>query len=799
MGSNLSNLNEMAKTSADYYNNLSKQYNKEVKVTKSIKTLNTIAANFLRNTNKIQENSCEDMVILTEKILERNFQHLELENIINEKDTDNNKMIYFLDKHDFQEVMGRIRENRNKGEFKKEACKKIAKYYIDIKIIFDAIKEVIDFTRDEEDIYKTRVHSDYNKYETLQVENISSNMINKLNIEKEKILHLNESKDYYIANKFKHEVYKQTNIKLDNISTKLIVLKSDLQFKDPFNSDKDMYKITLQYKIPTKLSKIKKEYKSFCQSRIESLFRVIDSPGNYTNDTICNTFNPKMNETNLIDRQKSFIKLGIHSDKLKKLKINEEKNRNTCNYLNNVKNKTCLSESIARLEEKYIDIISNTKKNYTQNINAIYSYIDKLFIEEDNKWTIRNNLTISDIKDIKKSVVTDITKCYSDCEKDYKLGLDLYKAYVETSKLKIYCDEKIQYSYDETKYKQEMDQINNIFLTFQGDSTYNTEALNNAKTDIDRIIRGRHLTSSSTGSNNFKINEKINKEIDIFITDYIKKWKKKVESIQHNRDIINNKIIKLDVNIQKEAEKDLREKYQARYAKNRPHTITTTTNDATFLSNLNDEEDEESNLQPLEEFTGGSSNDNEIERNKLKQLLSTYNNKIKSLHTNYFKAMKEIFQETMVQTLADKYNVSTSVVLSSFNKILKELNKIKELESADLKLQWWSEKVSEYITPEDLNIIQDYYIQLNVYQQVKALFKDGTKEQLESIQNSNDLYEKQKNKFDKLVNRISDSFSSNDSPRYEGQPLTKDLIKKIFYSMFNINVIENKKYVLDIV
>ena len=344
-----------------------------------------------------------------------------------------------------------------------------------------------------------------------------------------------------------------------------------------------------------------------------------------------------------------------------------------------------------------------------------------------------------------------------------------------------------------------MDQINNIFLTFQGDSTYNTEALNNAKTDIDRIIRGRHLTSSSTDSNNFKINEKINKEIDIFITDYIKKWKKKVESIQHNRDIINNKIIKLDINIQKEADKDLREKYQARYAKNRPHTITSTTNDSTFLSNLNDEEDEESNLQPLEEFTGGSSNDNEIERNKLKQLLSTYNNKIKSLHTNYFKTMKEIFQETMVQTLADKYNVSTSVVLSSFNKILKELNKIKELESADLKLQWWSEKVSEYITPEDLNIIQDYYIQLNVYQQVKALFKDGTKEQLESIQNSNDLYEKQKNKFDKLVNRISDSFSSSDSPRYEGQPLTKDLIKKIFYSMFNINIIENKKYVLDIV
>ena len=219
----------------------------------------------------------------------------------------------------------------------------------------------------------------------------------------------------------------------------------------------------------------------------------------------------------------------------------------------------------------------------------------------------------------------------------------------------------------------------------------------------------------------------------------------KLESIQYNRDIINNKIINLDINIQKD--KDLRDKYQARYAKNRPHTINSTTNDDIFLSKFNDEEDEEdeeSNLQPLEGFDGGSSNDNEIERNKLKQLLSTYNNKIKVLHKNYFKDMKETFQENMLQTLANKYNVSTSIILSTFNKIIKELNKIKELESADIKLQWWSEKISEYITPEDLNIIQEYYIQLRVYQQVKSLFMDGTQDQLDSIQNSKDLYEKQK-------------------------------------------------------
>ena len=164
--------------------------------------------------------------------------------------------------------------------------------------------------------------------------------------------------------------------------------------------------------------------------------------------------------------------------------------------------------------------------------------------------------------------------------------------------------------------------------------------------------------------------------------------------------IIYNKIIKLDINIQKEKNKDLREKYQARYAKNRPHTIKSTTNDNSFFSKFNDkEEDEESKLQPLEEFTGGSSNDNEIERNKLKQLLSTYNNKIKNLHTNYFKDMKEIFQETILQTLANKYNVSTSIILTAFNKILKELNKIKKLESANLKLQWWSEKIIRIFNP----------------------------------------------------------------------------------------------------
>ena len=794
MGGNTSNLKTMFQENVDYHSNLTKKYKKESIVTKDIKRLNSIAANFIRNTSKIQEDSCQDMVILTEKILEQNFQSIELENILNKKD--DNKMIYFLDKNDFQNVMSTLRENRNKGDFKKEACKKIAKYYIDIKIIFDAIKEVIDITRDDDDIYMLRSNSDYNKYKMITVENISSNMMKKLNIEKEKPLNLATNRDYSIVDKFKQKVYKQNGIKLDEITSQIIVLNYELLFKDTNKSDNDIYKITLQYKKPKQLNKIKKEYKSFCQSRIESLFRVIDSPGNNTTDTICNAYNPIMHDKNLISNQKAYLKLNINSKQVHNIKKLEQKNMKTCQYLSD-KNKTCLSTSIAKLEEKYIDIISTTKKNYTNNINNIYSYIDKLFVEEEGLWTIRPDLTISKLETIKKELGTSITKCYSDCERDYAMGLDLYKAYVESSNLKIYCDENIQYSYNEDTYKKELDQIDNLFLTFQSNPEYKKEDLQNAKIDIDRIIRGRHLTSIPTSSNNYNTNEKINKEIDIFITDYIKKWKKKLESIQYNRDIINNKIINLDINIQKD--KDLREKYQARYAKNRPHTISSTTNDDAFLSKLNDEEDEESNLQPLEGFNGGSSNDNEIERNKLKQLLSTYNNKIKVLHKNYFKDMKETFKETILQTLANKYNVSTSIILSTFNKIIKELNKIKELESADIKLQWWSEKISEYITPEDLNIIQEYYIQLRVYQQVKSLFMDGTQDQLDSIQNSKDLYEKQKTKFDNLVNNINDKFSTNDSPRYDGQPLTKDLIKKIFYSMFNNIVIENQNPKPDII
>ena len=112
----------MLQENVDYHSNLTKKYKKESIVTKDIKRLNSIAANFIRNTSKIQEDSCQDMVILTEKILEQNFQSIELENILNKKD--DNKMIYFLDKNDFQNVMSTLRENRNKGDLKKKHVRK---------------------------------------------------------------------------------------------------------------------------------------------------------------------------------------------------------------------------------------------------------------------------------------------------------------------------------------------------------------------------------------------------------------------------------------------------------------------------------------------------------------------------------------------------------------------------------------------------------------------------------------------------------------------------------------------------
>ena len=71
--------------------------------------------------------------------------------------------------------------------------------------------------------------------------------------------------------------------------------------------------------------------------------------------------------------------------------------------------------------------------------------------------------------------------------------------------------------------------------------------------------------------------------------------------------------------------------------------------------------------------------------------------------------------------------------------------------------------------------------------------------QKEAIKNSSLLYQKQKELFDNLVNKISDKFSSPNSPKYKGQVLTKDIIKKVFYNMFklNTNVMKEKTSVLD--
>lgn len=816
MGTESSSLKNMAQDNIDYQKNLSDKYKKEIEITRSIRRLNSIAANFIRHTDRIEEDKCKDIIILTESILKQNFEHLELENIL--KQTSNKEMIYFLDKNEFLMITDKLK-NKENFKYKKEACKKIAKFYIDIKFIFDAIKDVIDDTRDDE--YKYSQNRNYENYKTITIKNITYEMIEKLNIKKEKQLTIKNYSDT-ITDKFINKVYNETGVRLTDITTPIIVLRSDLEHISDINKpDKNLYKITLQFKKTKSLNKIRiKEYKSFCQSRIESLMSAIDAPSSQPYETICNTYNTENKNENILSNQKALFKLNPDITYLQKLKNIEKKNIETCKYLD--RNNNCLSLSIAKLEDKFIEIISTTKKNYTNNINSIYAFIDELFIEDNNGWTIKQDLTISKLERLKIDVGKAISKCYIDCEKDYKMGLDLYKAYIESTKLKKNCDNTYQYRLDEEKYKKELNLIDNMFLSFESNPSYKKDSIIKAKTDIDRIIRGRNIISDS--DNTSKINVKIEKYIDIFINDYIKKWKKDIETIQNSRDEINIKILQL------EKEKNLiiqRKKlvmdelsFDKLNSDIRPTSEEIDTNiqkakDAAKDAARQETEEWKDMKIRLDQLggkylsvsnsIGGSTPetitniDNEIKQ--LKQLVSTYNEKIKLLHENFFINMKQTFQEATLQSLSNKYEISTTVILTLFNKKVNDLSKIQNLEinEEEIKLKWWSEKISSVLTSYDVNTIQEYYIQLRSYQQVKSLFQDDTKEQKEAIKNSSLLYQKQKELFDNLVNKISDKFSLPNSPKYKGQVLTKDNIKKIFYNMFklNTNVIKEKTSALD--
>ena len=812
MGAESSSLKNMAQDNIDYQTNLSDKYKKEIEITRSIRRLNSIAANFIRHTDKIEEDKCKDIIILTENILKQNFEHLELENIL--KQTSKKEMIYFLDKNEFQMITDKLKSKDN-FKYKKEACKKIAKFYIDIKFIFDAIKDVIDDTSDDE--YKYSQNRNYENYKTITIKNITYEMIEKLNIKKEKQLTIKNYSDT-ITDKFINKVYNDTGVRLTDITTPIIVLRSDIEHISDINKPtRNLYKIILQFKNPNKLNKIRiKDYKSFCQSRIESLMSTIDAPSSQPYETICNTYNTQNKNETILSNQKALFKLNPDVTYLQKLKNTEKKNIETCKYLD--RNNNCLSISIAKLEDKFIEIISTTKKNYTNNINSIFAFIDELFIEESNGWTIKQDLTISKLERLKIDVGKAISKCYSDCEKDYKMGLDLYKAYIESSKLKKSCDNTYQYRLNEEKYKKELNQIDNIFLSFESNPSYKKDSIIKARTDIDRIIRGRNIISDSVASDTSKLNIEIEKYIDIFINDYIKKWKKDIGIIQNNRDEINRKILQLEKekNLIIQRKKQVMEElsFDKLNTDNRPTSEEIDTNiqkakdTAKEAARQEAEEWKDMNIRldqlggkylSVTNSVGGttpetiSNLDNEIK--KLKQLVSTYNEKLKLLHENFFINMKQTFQNTILQDLSNKHDISTSIILTLFNKKIKDLSKIQDLEinQEEVKLKWWSEKISSILTTYDVNTIQEYYIQLRSYQQVKSLFQDDTKEQKEAIKNSILLYQKQKDLFDNLVNKISDKFSSPNSPKYKGQVLTKDIIKKVFYNMFKLNTDVSKE------
>ena len=486
--------------------------------------------NFKDFKNLTDQEYCNNLVILTSKIINNNLNYKQVEYLsqrikkgeeVNEMTKDN--VIFFeKDKLDKIDIDSNIR--------KKRLCLGIAKFYIKIAHIYAAIVTTVNPT------YKYKNENgeiqEVNLENKIYIPKYSNITINRNNLCSVRINSLLNNSNFDVSKDEKIKInpkFCDKNLNKETGKTKMLINEPGIPELSKLYYDKYDYNTGSFIGMTEKTKKI------------------------YENDVklFYKTFTGKQNIPNNI---KTF------SD----IRLKEFHNMNKCKN-NGAYTKVYEGTKKQKYFKKYAEHIENMMRTTNENQNKLIKIIDKIFVLIHNKNTkkreiiINPKLTYKNLNLIIKETKTPIINLYLKCEKDYLEGLRIFEVivnmlYKETSENQLV---NLEDNIEKIKLEEQIklderinERINNI------NNEIKPEEQNNINNEIKPEERKKYdqIIDAKIKKLDERINERINSiNNEIKLEDNIEKIK--LEERKKYDQIIDAKIKKLRPNLYEEKQK----------------------------------------------------------------------------------------------------------------------------------------------------------------------------------------------------------------------------------------------------
>lgn len=383
MGNNLSNQNQNIDNKHLYtkLDNIASQY--------------ILSMNFSSLKNLHKKEYCDNLIVLTADIINKNFNDLEIQNINNRIHNGGDDNFVFFNKD--------ISKNNTKY-FKNKMliCSNIAKFYIKIAHLFSSIILAINPSYVYKDEYGNIIKKNFSEKHQIPAEKLNKNnhQIMNINICENRIQSLNKFNNLIQNNNNNNNKYESIYPTMCNIN---ISNSNEVKSLDDEPGITELEKLYYDDEYDVSTGLFTKMSESSAQQYKEDLNLFYKT---FTNNTDMNNIT-KFSEIKLKDYNKSEIcsqNLELNNNTNKQHKLFEQ-------YANNLKN-----------------MIHNAN-NYHHQLLKI---IDNMFIEINGDFKINSDLTIDKLQQYIINCRKILTNLYLKCEEDFLIGFKLFETIIES-------------------------------------------------------------------------------------------------------------------------------------------------------------------------------------------------------------------------------------------------------------------------------------------------------------------------------------------------------------------------------
>jgi len=380
MGGNLSIMEEVSKKNLEY------------KVD-SIATKYILDQTFKDMKDLSNEESCNNLVILTSEIINKYFKDTDIKYIATKKGIDNNDKIITIKKKTWNKIGDKSSEEKTK------MCNGLAKYYVQIANIFAAISSTIKPV-------KNNIDACGNEIPTNLKTNICSKrlmaLLNKSDYEEIKKRIVENKKDPFVVNpefcKLNCDPCPSKGKRLDSEPG---ILELDHLYIDKYDYETGKFK-----GMSDEMSKI-------YQKDVEKFYKVFSGNNNIPKHKSGEPLITKFGDIKLKD---FYTSDGCIEGYYKEPHEGSLKDQLFSDYATNI------LELIAVSEKHYTKLLKILEKIFTDSIDPETN---------EKKFTIKPNIKDNDLKDIIDETRKTILELYTSCEIKFVKGLEIYKSIVD--------------------------------------------------------------------------------------------------------------------------------------------------------------------------------------------------------------------------------------------------------------------------------------------------------------------------------------------------------------------------------